>query len=226
MGPESRLCRLGRALVLLPVLAMALPANSANAQSSGSGVGENRSTSWVAFSGALDLHMAGDQASLMALRSDSELSGAMAHGVRIEVEAGRRLKGVWVSLQAGGSYHAHEDGPGSFEVSGNTKSAKAALAFGIFQPDRRVNAELGIGVLYLHSETVASPAGGVIGMPAVNAGLRVQEWAPLVNASTIVRLLGDGSGPSVGLRLGVEVAATQDQPTVRVPVGLRVRFAR
>jgi len=226
MVPASHWVQFGRALGMLPLLALALPATSVAAQSSGLGGNESPPPSWIAFTGAMDLHVAGDQASTLALRTDTEFSGTVANGVRLEAEVGRRLRGLWIALHAGGSYHSHEDGPGSFEISGNTKSAKASLTFGLLQPNRMVNADLGFGILYLRSETVTSTAGEVIGLPGVNAGLSVKEWAPMMSASTTLRLLGNGSGTSLGLRMGVDIAATQDQPTVRIPLGLRLRFAR
>jgi len=212
------------ALCLAGTVLAAMP-NGLEAQSDSYGAApESKSRSWVSITGSGGLHLAGDQANLFGSVDASEVAATVSTGYRLEGEAGRMWGRARIALQGAWGHHRHQDAPGDFMVTGNTHLGKATLALGL--GSGRLGSDLGVGVVYLRSRNVASPAGEVIGLPGVAAGVLVSEWAPMASGSVRIRIWGDDMGRSLALRAGVDVAGTENKVTVLAPIGLQLRWAR
>jgi hypothetical protein len=227
MRPADRAIRARWTTLLLVAVGTTLTPAPGEAQTlSPSAPRDQASPRWFSVGVGGQFHLVGDQAHPLRASGESDPAATLRPGFLLEAEAGRTLRGLQLGLRGSWASQDHADKPGGFVVSGKTEVAQATLVLRWGAPDRRLGADVGGGLMYLRSENVLSPAGEVIGLPSVAVGTRVNEWAPKASLGLTFRIAGSDLGRSLGLRAGLELAATEEKVTVLAPVGLQVRFGR
>jgi hypothetical protein len=185
-------------------------------------VGAQQQGTWWQLSVAptVVLHGAGPQA--RPLSSSGLGDGTVDPGFGAELVVGRELGGIPLALRVGASFHDHDNTLGSGTLTGETSMLRALLQSSFaLDADGRFTLDGGAGILRARSESRLPTLGATTGLVGARSRVTVTEVAPLVGAGLSWRILR-GSTLSAGLRVGVDIAFTEGDPTFMLPIGVQI----
>ncbi len=162
-------------------------------------------------------HVQGPQAKPLASLGDGTVAGAIGLDAMIS-----RTGGFPLGLRVGFSTSDIENTFVTSRITGDNMMLRAQLlTHRMLDEGGRFRFDLGAGLLHAISETRVPQAGTVAGLYGARGTIKTTETAPLIGTGITWNVLR--SGPMrAGLRVGAEMAFTQDQSTLLIPIGVQI----
>ncbi len=197
-----------RAHVALTALASVAIASSALAQ--GSGWHFDIAPTFVS-------HVQGPQAKPLTTLGDGSVAGTL--GVEGMLS---RSGGFPLGLRVGFSTSDIENTFITQQISGDNLMLRAQLlTHRMLDQGGRFRFDIGAGLMHSVTEANIPQAGVAAGLYGARGKIKTTETAPLIGTGLTWNVLR--SGPvRAGVRVGAEMAFTQDQSTVVVPIGIQI----
>jgi len=162
-------------------------------------------------------HVQGPQAKPLASLGDGTVAGAF--GIEGMIS---RSGSIPLALRVGFSSSDIENTFVTRQITGdNTMIRAQLLTHKMLDQGGRFRLDLGAGLLHAVTEASIPQAGVTAGLLGARGLIKTTETAPLVGTGLTWNVLR--SGPvRAGVRVGAEMAFTQDKSTMVVPIGIQI----